>query len=168
MIFIFLAFLVMYFVRTNEVLFQIIGKLVLWVLIWTSFSMTAQALYNRYIPWGERYQLPLNQMEIAAYTKSDLTMTVGTTRDNQGLISGTRLDMTVRITNRTDRVLDKATIRCRYASGDNDYSNEQFVAIRVLPGQTETITHTWKSRNGRSPDGAHCYVKSVQEVDQWT
>jgi hypothetical protein len=167
MIFIFLALLVMYFIRTNEVLFQIIGKLVLWALIWTSFSMTAQALYNRYIPWGERYQLPLHAMEIAAYTKSDLTLSVGSTRDGQGNISGARLDMTVRITNHTDRVLDKATIRCRYASGENDFSHEEFVPIRVLPGQTETITHTWKSRNGRSPDSAHCYVKSVEELNQW-
>jgi hypothetical protein len=43
----------------------------------------------------------------------------------------------------------------------------EHVAVHLDPGQSTSFQHTWKSRNKRLVDAAHCYVQNVEEVDQW-
>jgi hypothetical protein len=153
---------------------QIIAKLILWVMLWQSMGLAAKATYNYFAPKGSHYVLPLHPVWLEGGAVTTVQGTPGVTRSQSGNVSGLKMDITGTIENRTDRIIESVVVACQVnVSNDDDGDAFQVtVPVNVAPKTSTRFQTTWKARNGVSPGNLaiathHCYVKQVEEVNQW-
>ncbi|RYF12888.1 MAG: hypothetical protein EOO77_16770 [Oxalobacteraceae bacterium] len=157
-----------------EIPLQIFAKVVIWVMIAQSGTLTAKALYNKVVPVSMAYAVPLHPVEIAANTRSTLFSTTGTTRDTQGNPSGLKIDVSGVIENTTKRMITSVNVHCRwnYSATEEGRTVAFYVPVNVNPGQVSRFSYTYKTRSAYDAPSdrgfeSRCHIKSLSEQDQW-
>lgn len=144
--------------------------------IWADMKLTAMGLVNS-VSSSEVYQMPKKRRELDAAMSSDkFTFDIVGIKNAKGKIDLWEVSPTIVIHNTTDRVLTRAQIQCNYQTIDTDWQSKilrdlHFVTLDLHPGQSKTITYTFKDRvpdhTGRGLRGIRCFTSEFEEVDQW-
>ena len=144
--------------------------------VWYDVKLTGKGVVNS-VSSTEVYQLPKKKYELDAVMSSDkFTFDIAGIKTRSGRIGEWEVTPSIVIHNTTDRVLKRARIECRFQTIDTDPQSKilndlHFVVLDLPPGQTKTVTYTFKDRipdqTGRGLRAIRCYTSNFEEVDQW-